>query len=230
MREALCWLLSPRASPFARDIDCMSNVFLVVTGIAFVLVEAALIYFAIKYRARPGRRATYTHGAQTPEYIWTGVTAVAVVILGLMSAPVWAKVKGRHAVPPGAMPIGILAKQFEWHVTYPGADGRLGTPDDFQVRSQLHVPVDTPVVATLEAEDVIHSFFVPPWRIKQDAVPGMKIPVWFQATRTGTFELGCAELCGLGHYRMRAVVTVHSKEDFARWMAAGGQRPTAAAR
>jgi cytochrome c oxidase subunit 2 len=151
------------------------------------------------------------------------VTAVAVIVLGLMSAPVWARIKGRESVPAGAMPIGILAKQFEWHVTYPGGDGRLGTGDDFTVRSQLHVPVDTPVVATLEAEDVIHSFFVPPWRIKQDAVPGMKIPVWFQATRTGTFELGCAELCGLGHYRMRAVVTVHSKEDFARWAAAGGQ-------
>jgi cytochrome c oxidase subunit 2 len=223
MRQALSWLLSPGSSTYAGDIDRLYNLILVVTGIAFVLVEAALIYFVIKYRARPGRKATYTHGAATPEYVWTGVTAVAVVILGLMSAPAWARIKGRDSAPPGSMPIGILAKQFEWLVTYPGGDGRLGTADDFQVRSQLHVPVDTPVVATLEAEDVIHSFFVPPWRIKQDAVPGMKIPVWFQATRTGTFELGCAELCGLGHYRMRAVVTVHTKEDFARWMAAGGQ-------
>ena len=228
MRESLSWLISPGSSTYAGDIDFLYNVILVITGIAFVLVEAALIYFVFKYRARPGRKATYTHGATTPEYIWTGVTAVVVVIVGLMSAPVWAHIKGRHSAPPGSMPIGILAKQFEWHVTYPGPDGRLGTGDDFQVRSQLHVPVDTPVAATLEAEDVIHSFFVPPWRIKQDAVPGMKIPVWFQATRTGTFELGCAELCGLGHYRMRAVVTVHTKEDFARWMATRGQTADAA--
>jgi cytochrome c oxidase subunit II len=223
MREALSWLISPGSSTYAGDIDWLYNLILLVTGIAFVLVEAALIYFVFKYRARPGRKAVYTHGSTTPEYIWTGVTAVVVVIIGLLSAPTWARIKGRHSAPPGSIPIGILAKQFEWHVTYPGADGQLGTADDFKVLKQLHVPVDSPVVATLEAEDVIHSFFVPPWRIKQDAVPGMKIPVWFQATRTGTFELGCAELCGLGHYRMRATVTVHTKEDFARWMASGGQ-------
>jgi cytochrome c oxidase subunit 2 len=227
MREALSWLLSPGSSSYAGDIDFLYNVILVVTGIAFILVEAALIYFVIKYRARPGQKATYTHGSATPEYVWTGVTAVVVVIIGLMSAPTWARIKGRNAAPPGAMPINVLAKQFEWHVTYPGTDGQLGTPDDFQVRSQLHVPVDRPVAATLEAEDVIHSFFVPAWRIKQDAVPGMKIPIWFQATRTGTFELGCAELCGLGHYRMRAIVTVHTQEDFARWMASGGQATAA---
>jgi cytochrome c oxidase subunit 2 len=223
MREALSWLLSPGSSTYAGEIDWLYNLILLVTGIAFVLVEAALVYFVIRFRARPGRKALYTHGSATPEYIWTGVTAVVVVIIGLLSAPTWARIKGRHATPPGSIPMGILAKQFEWHITYPGADGQLGTGDDFSVRSQLHVPVDTPVAATLEAEDVIHSFFVPPWRIKQDAVPGMKIPVWFQATRTGTFELGCAELCGLGHYRMRAVVTVHTKEDFARWMASRGQ-------
>jgi cytochrome c oxidase subunit 2 len=84
------------------------------------------------------------------------------------------------------------------------------------------VPVNRPVVATLQAEDVIHSFFVPQFRIKQDAVPGMHIRVWFQPTQVGTFELGCAELCGLGHYRMRAVVTVHTQEDYDRWMAAKG--------
>lgn len=223
MRQALSWLLSPGSSTFAPDIDRLYNLILIVTGIAFVLVEAALLYFVFKYRARPGRKALYTHGGTTPEYIWTGVTAVVVVIIGLLSAPTWARIKGRHAAPPGSMPIGILAKQFEWHITYPGPDGQLGTPDDFKVLKQLHVPVDVPVAATLESEDVIHSFFVPPWRIKQDAVPGMKIPVWFQATRVGNFELGCAELCGLGHYRMRASVTVHTKEDFARWMAARGQ-------
>jgi cytochrome c oxidase subunit 2 len=115
------------------------------------------------------------------------------------------------------MAIGIRAKQFEWHVTYPGPDGQLGTADDFELRSQLHVPVNTPVVATLEAEDVIHSFFVAPWRIKQDAVPGMKIPVWFEPTQVGTFELGCAELCGLGHSTMRVAVHVLNPDQYDAW-------------
>jgi cytochrome c oxidase subunit 2 len=119
------------------------------------------------------------------------------------------------------MSLAILAKQFEWHVSYPGADGRLGTPDDFSMRNQLHVPVNRAVVATLEAEDVIHSFFVPQFRVKQDAVPGMHIQVWFQPTKVGKYEIGCAELCGLGHYRMRGMVTVHSQEDYDRWVAAG---------
>jgi cytochrome c oxidase subunit 2 len=161
----------------------------------------------------------YVHGSTRAEVIWTSVTAVVVVIIGLASAPAWDKIKGRGGVPPDAMPIEIHAKQFEWNITYPGADGKMGTADDFTVRGQLHVPVNRPTVATLTSEDAIHSFFVPAFRIKQDAVPGMHIRVWFQPTKTGTYELGCAELCGLGHYRMRAIVTVHTQEDYDRWVA-----------
>jgi cytochrome c oxidase subunit 2 len=151
------------------------------------------------------------------------VTAIAVLALGLMSAGGWDRIKGRDSVPPNAFPIMVHAKQFEWEITYPGPDLQLGTADDFKVRSQLHVPVDRAVNATLTAEDAIHSFFVPVWRIKQDAVPGMRIQVWFQPTQTGQFELACAELCGLGHYRMRGSVTVHSQEEFDRWNRNRGQ-------
>lgn len=223
----MSWLLPPGASTFVGEIDWLYYLILAITGTAFVLVEVALFWFLWKYRGRPGRKATYMHGSMRAEVIWTGVTAVVVVIIGLLSRGGWERIKGRDAVPPSAMPVGVLAKQFEWHFTYPGADGTLGTPDDFTKRGQLHLPVNMPVVANLTAEDVIHSFFVPAFRIKQDAVPGMHIRVWFQPTQTGTFELGCAELCGLGHYRMRAVVTVHTKEDFRNWMAAEG--PSAAA-
>jgi cytochrome c oxidase subunit 2 len=113
----------------------------------------------------------------------------------------------------------LHAQQFEWTVTYRGPDGQLGTADDFTLRNQLHIPVNQPVVMRMTAEDVIHSFFVPAFRLKQDAVPGMTINVWFQATETGEYELACAELCGLGHYRMRAMVTVHSVDDYQRWLA-----------
>jgi cytochrome c oxidase subunit 2 len=132
---------------------------------------------------------------------------------------VWAQIKGRESAPAGSFPIAVHAKQFEWRVTYPGRDGLLGTADDFTGRNQLHVPVARPVLIKLTAEDVIHSFFVPAFRLKQDAVPGMEIPVWFRATVPGEYELGCAELCGLGHYRMRAAVTVHPASDFERWAA-----------
>jgi cytochrome c oxidase subunit II len=213
------WFLPHGSSTFVKDIDPLYYLILVVTGIAFLVTEVALIWFLVKYRARPGRKAHYFHGSNRAEYIWTSVTAVAVVMIGLLSAPAWGKIKGRDSVPADAYPLSILAKQFEWHITYPGLDGQLGNGDDFSLRGQLHIPVNRPILATLESEDVIHSFFVPNFRIKQDAVPGMHIRVWFQPTEVGEYELGCAELCGLGHYRMRAKVTVHSKEDFDKWLA-----------
>jgi cytochrome c oxidase subunit 2 len=227
MRDFVSWLLPPGASTFVGEIDWLYNTILVITGIAFVAVEAALVVFLVRYRRRPGRRATYTHGSTRAEIVWTSITSIVVVWIGLASAGGWHRIKAHDAAPAGSYPLLITAKQFEWHVTYPGKDGKIGTPDDFTVRSQLHVAVNRPVAATLASEDVIHSFFVAPWRIKQDAVPGMHIPVWFQPTQVGSFELGCAELCGLGHYRMRAVVTVHTQQDYDRWVAERASAATA---
>src|SRR5438270_7403110 len=126
MSHILSWMLPPGASTFVGDIDWIYYLILVVTGIAFFAVEIALVVFLIKYRKRPGRKATYVHGSTRAEIIWTSVTAVVVVVIGLLSAPAWNKIKGRQGVPPDAMPIGIAAKQFEWNATYPGADGKLG--------------------------------------------------------------------------------------------------------
>jgi cytochrome c oxidase subunit II len=212
----MSWLLPPHASSYAGDIDWLYYLILIITGLAFFIVEIGLIWFIIKYRARPGSKALYHHGFAKAEWIWTTVTAVVVVVIGLLSAGVWDRIKGRDSVPANATPIGIHAKQFEWLIRYPGADGQLGSGDDMEIRNQLHLEVNKPVVAELTSEDAIHSFFIPAFRIKQDAVPGMKIRVWFQPTDTGTFELACAELCGLGHYRMRAVATVHPEGQLQR--------------
>jgi cytochrome c oxidase subunit 2 len=217
------WWLPLKGSTFAGEVDGLFLAITIITGIAFVLVEVGLIWFVVKYRQRPGQKAFYTHGNNRAEVIWTTIPAVTMVALGLISNHYWVKIKGRHSVPANAYPIAIHAKQFEWQVTYPGADGQLGTPDDFTVRNQLHVPVGRPVVVHLSSEDVIHSFFVPVFRVKQDAVPGMEINAWFQATVPGTYELGCAELCGLGHYRMRAQVVVHTQEDYDAWMKQAAQ-------
>lgn len=217
------WILPEGASTFAGDIDYLYYVILVITGIAFVVVEVGLIWFLFKYRAQPGKKALYTHGNNKAEVIWTTVPAVTVIILGIMSGGIWNTVKGRNSVPDNAIEYGVRAKQFEWNVTYAGPDGQLGSTDDFVVRNQLHIPVNQPVVMRLESEDVIHSFFVPAFRVKQDALPGRTINVWFEATKEGEYEIGCAELCGLGHYRMRALVTVHSQADYANWLAEQAQ-------
>jgi cytochrome c oxidase subunit II len=213
------WILPPGASTFATEIDRIYYIILVITGIAFVVVEAGLLWFIIKYRGKPGRRATYTHGSMRAEVIWTAVPAITVVALGIMSGGLWSHIKGRHSVPVDAIPYRVHVKQFEWNITHPGPDGVLDTPDDFTLRNQLHIPANHPVVMHLVAEDVIHSFFIPAFRIKQDAVPGMQIQAWFEATKPGSYELGCAELCGIGHYRMRAEVTVHDPTEFREWMA-----------
>lgn len=212
------WWLPIEASSYASDIDGIFYAILVITGVIFVVVEAALVYFLVKYRGREGRKAEYIHGSNRAEVIWTLIPALIVVGLAFVSKGVWDEVKGRDATPPGAIPMAVEAKQFEWHVTYPGPDGQLGTDDDFTRRNLLHVPVGKPVSITLTSQDVIHSFFVPVFRIKQDAVPGMHTHVWFTATRAGDYELACAELCGLGHFRMRGQVVAEPLDAFEGWM------------
>ena len=220
--------LPENASTYAGQIDLGFWVITVIVGIAFVAVETALVWFLIRYRSRPGRRAEFIHGSTKAEVIWTAVPAVAMVGVGVWSAGLWRDIKGRDRLPANALHLAVAAKQFEWNVTYPGLDGTLRTADDFTRRNALEIPVNRPVVIDLTAEDAIHSFFVPAFRIKQDAVPGMRIPVWFEATKTGEFELACAELCGNSHYTMRGVVRVHTPEEYDTWVrsqtgAEGGQ-------
>jgi cytochrome c oxidase subunit 2 len=208
------------ASTYAAEIDRMFYVILVITGIVFIGVEAVLVYFLIKYRGREGRRAEYIEGSNKAELVWTITPAVIIIGIAFASQSVWPDLKDPNRFPEAALELAVEAKQFEWNITYPGPDGELGTADDFARRNQLHVPVGAPVVVRLSSIDVIHSFFIPSFRIKQDAVPGMEnLQLWFEATQTGEFELACAELCGLGHYRMRGRVFVHSQDEFERWLA-----------
>ena len=112
----------------------------------------------------------------------------------------------------------MTAKQFNWEITYPGPDGKLGTKDDVTIENEFHVPLNKVVRLGLESKDVIHSFFVPNMRLKQDAVPGRTIEVWFQATEPGQYEIPCAELCGFGHSGMKGNLTVQSQEDYDKWL------------
>lgn len=213
------WMLPEPVSTFGAEIDSIYYLILVITGAIFLLVEVALVVFILRYRHKDGRRAAYTHGHTRTEIVWTLIPFVLVVVIAFMSMNVWlrAKVADPTHVPANALPLRVTAKQFEWNVTYPGPDERLGTEDDFVKRNQLHLPVGRAVRIELTSEDVIHSFFLPDFRVKQDAVPGMHIAVWFEAKRTGDFPLGCAELCGLGHYRMKGAVTVQEPEAFDQW-------------
>jgi cytochrome c oxidase subunit 2 len=210
----------PQASTFAASIDSLFVVVLVVTGIAFVLVEGILIYFLIRYRHRADQKAAYVHGNHRLELAWTVGTGLAFFSLALYQYNTWTQIKISLPDASNAAVIGISSNQFEWEPTYPGADGVLCTADDVHPPvNVLHFPVGRPVLIRLKSEDVIHSFFVPELRVKQDAVPGRQIEFWFEPTRPGQYEIACAELCGLGHYRMRAAVTVESQADLEAWLA-----------
>ena len=217
------WWFPGNASSVGGKVDSLFYIILYITGAVFVLVEATLLIFLVRYRKGSGRKATYVEGSTRAEIIWTSIPAVILVSLAIFSQPLWSRIKDSDTYPRNAAHLGLEAKQFEWHVTYPGPDAKLGTDDDFMKKDSIHLVVDRDYVLEMTARDVVHSFFVPAFRLKQDIVPGMTIKLWVRPTRTGTFELACAELCGLGHYRMRGVVVVHTPEDYAAWLASQGE-------
>lgn len=213
------WLLPPSASTFAPEIDQMYYIILAITGVVFLVTEVLLVWFLVKYRHREGHEAEYVHGNTTAEIVWTAVPFFIVLWIALASRGIWAEIKDPASVPPDAMEVLVTATQFEWNTTYPGADGELETGDDFTARNRLDLPVGQPVKVVLRSEDVIHSFFLPAMRVKQDVVPGLETFAWFEITEPGEYVLGCAELCGIGHTRMRGTVTAHAQDDYRSWLA-----------
>lgn len=215
MLDMLRWL-PENVSTYGGEIDFLFYVIYYITAAAFFLVVAAMVTFLIMYRHREGRRATYLHGNTTMELTWTIITTLIFVVLAFMSRPLWGKVK--QQVPPTNVQVRVTGKQFNWEILYPGPDGKFDTADDLQVDNELHVPVNRVVHVFLTSKDVIHSFFMPNLRFKQDALPGRTIQGWFEATKPGVYEIPCAELCGFGHSGMLGHITVLSAEDYEKWV------------
>jgi cytochrome c oxidase subunit 2 len=212
---------------------------LVVVAISFISAQVVLGYFIWRFRGRGTGRATYTHGSVKLEVGLMLLTAVVFVTLAAMGQKVWAQLHLREA-PPDAVQIEVTAQQFAWNIRYPGADGKFGRTavkfvddqtnpvgvdpqdpagkDDVVSVNRMAVPVNRPIQVTLRSKDVTHSFFVPVLRLKQDAVPGMQIPIHFKAMKTGEYEIACAELCGLTHFKMKGYLMVMSDQEFATWL------------
>jgi len=201
----------------APAIDRLFYLILWITGSVFVLVQAVLLWFLIRYRRRPGRRASYIHGNELVEVIWTAIPALILVFLTFQSQRVWSQVRG--SPPPPDLEVEVQGEQFAWNIRYAGADGELNTADDITTINELHIPVQQTVLFHVKSKDVLHSFFVPQFRMKLDAVPGLTGRLWVSATTTGNFEIACAELCGLGHYRMRGFLVIESRAAFDAWLA-----------
>ena len=213
----LDWWLPENVSTYGQEIDWLFHLIYYITGVTFILVFATMLAFIVMYRDRPGRKARYTHGNTTLEIVWTVVPALILVILTLLSVPAWSKIK--MTMPETDFIVQVTAKQFNWQITYPGPDGKFGTADDKMLLDEMHVTVNKIVRVHLKSQDVIHSFFVPQFRMKQDAVPGREIKQWFEVTKPGKYELPCAELCGFGHSGMRGWIYVHTADEYAKWAA-----------
>jgi len=210
----LSWL-PENVSTYGPEIDRLFYLIYYVTGATFFAVQITLLAFLVLYRHQDGRRATYTHGNTTLEIAWTIAPAILLVILAFASRSVWAEIKQR--VPPSDMQVQVTAKQFNWEIAYPGPDGKIGTDDDVTMDNDLHVPVGKTIRVNLKSRDVIHSFFIPSARFKQDAVPGHEIPTWFKITKPGKYEVPCAELCGFGHSGMRGWLHVLPLDEYDAW-------------
>jgi cytochrome c oxidase subunit 2 len=199
------------------------------------------MYTLVRFRRKANPVADYAGvRSHTSNYLEIGVAAVEAVLLIGFAIPAWSARVNEFPPEQESTAVRVVAKQFEWHAHYPGPDGQFGrrnitlvspsnsigldrsdpvAKDDFVSINQLNLPVDRQVLVHLTTMDVIHSFGLLEMRVKQDAIPGIEIPVWFVPTRVGAYEIACSQLCGLGHYRMRGAVNILSAGDFEKWQA-----------
>ena len=229
-----------QASEHAPEIDEMIILIHWLMAVLFVGWGSFYIYTLIRFRASANPKASYTGvTSHTSSYLEIGVAVIEAVLLIGFAIPAWAH--RVNDIPPEeeATVVNVIGKQFEWISHYPGADGRWGrrdisliTPtnnigldrsdpngaDDIVSINQLNLPVNKPVIVYLSSQDVIHSFGIAEMRVKQDAVPGLQIPVWWVPNQVGNWEVNCSQLCGLGHYRMRGFVTIMEQEEYDAWL------------
>lgn len=205
------------------NIDHLFYLILWLTGFVFVATGIALFWFLWKYDAKQyAETPLYTHGSHYLEVIWSVIPAVILLFLAIYQMDAWAGSRMRRpTLEDGSYKPAlarITGRQFEWRIQYPGDDGIFDTADDLHLVNELHVPLKEDVVLEIEAEDVLHSVFLPNFREKLDVVPGMKQYIWFHPVKNGTYDIVCAELCGWGHYKMKGRITVQPRSEFDQWL------------
>lgn len=212
-------------SPLGAEIDHLFYVILAITTVVFIGTQVGLIYVLWTASNRPANRpAWYTKGNHRLELIWTVVPGVILLFIAVYQMKVWAEFRMEAAFPQSArenIVAEVVARQFEWRIRYPAPGEKLErTPQeqDMYDVNVIHIPAGKPVTIQLKTQDVQHSFFLPTLRIKQDAVPGHVIPVWFEASEPGEYPLVCAELCGWGHYKMGGKLIAHPPEEYEAFM------------
>ena len=207
-------------STFAADIDFLILLIGVLVGFWFLLTEGMFFYLMWRWRYRPGQRALYVTGKEHELKRWINWPHYLIIVCDVaiiyFAVSVWYNVK--QELPPAEQSIRVVAQQWAWSFQHPGADGELGTDDDIKTVDELHVQADTLYHFDLESRDVLHSFSVPIFRLKQDVIPGRIIKGWFEPTVPGVFDIQCAEMCGIGHGIMAATIVVETPEQHQAWI------------
>jgi len=204
-----------RASTTANNVDALFIFLLVVSGLMVALIFTMVIYFAVRYRRRAGRQAEQIAGSHALEITWSVIPFCVFMVFFGWGALIYFK---ERTPPQNAAEVYIVAKQWMWKAEHMEGQREI---------NELHVPVGRDVKVIMTSQDVIHSFFVPAFRIKQDVLPGRYTVAWFHATKPGTYHLFCAEYCGTMHSGMIGWVTVMEPKDYEAWMGGGGNQPLA---
>ena len=242
--DMLAWF-PENISTYGAELDNLFAIIYWVSVAIFFLTFGILGYLLVKYRYSPDRKGYNYHGNNLVEVTWTILPTFLFAAIGLYSDDIWERTKYSKRVPQADVEIIVLGKTFGWTFLYPGSDGKFGRNaytdrtarhlmsttnifgidstdptgmDDFTTENQFRVPVNSNIVVRGSSIDVLHSFFLPHARVKQDVVPGTWMNIWFNLYKTGDYELACAELCGGGHYSMRAEYKVVSMADYDTWL------------
>jgi cytochrome c oxidase subunit 2 len=244
MREFLEYWMPPNYAEHGAELDTLSVYVHWLMLLLFIGWGLLFLFMIMRFRKSKHPTAVY-HGTKSHASKWAeiGVFVVECILLFFISIPAWSRWTQRPEAGKNPLEVRVVGEQFAWNVHYPGPDKIFGrtradlatssnplgidptdphAKDDVASLNQLRMELNRDVVVRLTAKDVIHSFFLPNMRVKQDAIPGMEVPVHFRplkTTGTETWEIACAQLCGLGHYRMKGQYRVDTKADFDKWMA-----------
>lgn len=235
------WLGMPvGASAHAGEVDRIMVLVHWLMAVLFVGWSTFFVYVLLRFRRGRNPKATY-HGLRGRWSTWIegGVLAAEVVLLAFFSIPFWSTQVDALPAENESTIIRVVAEQFAWNVHYPGPDGQFGptaiglvdpdnplgldrrdplAKDDIVSINRMNLPIGKPVIVFLSTKDVVHSLGLPQMRVKQDAVPGIVQPVWFTPNQLGEWDIACSQLCGIGHYRMRARYAIQSQEDYDAWL------------
>ncbi|MCO4744732.1 MAG: cytochrome C oxidase subunit II [Proteobacteria bacterium] len=209
------------ASTFAGDIDFLFWFIHMMVGGWFLLVQGMFWYLLFRYRYQEGVKSQYVTGKEKHLKRWVNIPHALIILCDVavifFAVQVWYNVK--QVLPEADATIRVVSQQWAWSFVHPGEDGELGTDDDIKTVDELHVQEGSTYHFQLESRDVLHSFSVPVFRLKQDAVPGRVITGWFEPTKAGVYDIQCAEMCGIGHGIMGARIHVETAEQHAAWVA-----------